>query len=61
MTQFSYNSKKSEFYDPSQVRDKDGKWAGSGGISAQAGDKSVATDNGRQTTTVYHGTSADVL
>ena len=61
MTQFSYNSKKIEFYDPSQIRDKDGKWAGSGGGSAQAGDKSVATDNGRQTTTVYHGTSADVL
>ena len=61
MTQFSYNSKKIEFYDPSQIRDKDGKWAGSGGGSAQAGEKSVSTDNGRQTTTVYHGTSADVL
>lgn len=61
MTQFSYNSKKIEFYDPSQTRDNSGKWTGSGGGSAQAEDKSVAADNGRQTTTVYHGTSADVL
>jgi hypothetical protein len=61
VTQFSYNSKKIEFYDPSQTRDNSGKWTGSGGGSAQAEDKSVAADNGRQTTTVYHGTSADVL
>lgn len=61
MIQFSYNSRKIEFYDESQARDSSGKWTGGGGGSAQAGDKSVATDNGRQTTTVYHGTSADVL
>jgi hypothetical protein len=61
VTQFSYNSKKIEFFDPSQTRDESGRWSGSGGGSASTGDKSVATDNGRQTTTVYHGTSADVL
>lgn len=61
MIQFSYNSKKVELFDPSQARDNTGKWTGSGGSPAQEGDKSVATDNGRQTTTVYHGTSADVL
>ena len=59
--QFSYNSKKIEFYDPSQARDDSGRWSGSGASSAQVADKSVATDNGRKTTTVYHGTSADVL
>lgn len=61
MTQFSYNSKKIEFYDESQARDNSGKWTGGGGGSAEAGDKSVATKNGTKTTAVYHGTSADVL
>ena len=59
--QFSYNSKKIEFYDESQARDSSGKWTDSGGSSAQVADKSVATDNGRQSTSVYHGTSVDVL
>lgn len=61
MIQFSYNSKKIEFYDPSQARDDSGRWASSGGGSSQTAEKFVATDNGRQTTTVYHGTSVDVL
>ena len=52
MTQFSYNSKKIEFYDPSQARDNTGKWAGSGG----EGKESLSG-----TTSVYHGTTADVL
>jgi len=50
--QFSYNSKKVEFYDPSQARDNTGKWAGSGGD----GKESLSG-----TTSVYHGTTADVL
>jgi len=58
--QFSYNSKKIEFYDPSQARDESGRWAGSGGSSGQA-TKEVATDNANKTTTIYHGTSVDVL
>ena len=50
--QFSYNSKKIEFYDPSQARDASGKWSGSGG----EGKESLSG-----TTSVYHGTTADVL
>jgi len=50
--QFTYNSKKIEFYDPSQARDNTGKWTGSGG----EGKESLSG-----TTTVYHGTTADVL
>lgn len=62
MTQFSYNSKKIEFYDESQARDSSGKWTGGGGSSSpQAGSTAEATKNAKQTTTVYHGTSADVL
>ena len=61
MIQFSYNSKKIEFYDESQARDSSGKWTDSGGGSAQTGDNSVATKNGTRTTAIYHGTSADVL
>lgn len=52
MTQFSYNSKRIEFYDPSQARDASGKWSGSGG----EGKESLSG-----TTSVYHGTTADVL
>ena len=52
MTQFSYNSKKIEFYDPSQARDNAGRWSGSGG----EGKESLS-----ETTSVYHGTTADVL
>ena len=52
MIQFTYNSKKIEFYDPSQARDNTGKWTGSGG----EGKESLSG-----TTTVYHGTTADVL
>jgi len=52
VTQFSYNSKKIEFYDESQARDSSGKWTGSGG----EGKESLSG-----TTTVYHGTTADVL
>ena len=52
MTQFTYNSKKIEFYDPSQARDNTGKWTGSGG----EGKESLSG-----TTSVYHGTTADVL
>jgi hypothetical protein len=52
VTQFSYNSKKIEFYDPSQARDNTGKWASSGG----EGKQSLSG-----TTSVYHGTTADVL
>ena len=52
MTQFSYNSKKIEFYDPSQDRDASGKWTGGGG----EGKESLSG-----TTSVYHGTTADVL
>jgi hypothetical protein len=52
VTQFTYNSKKIEFYDPSQARDNAGRWAGSGG----EGKESLSG-----TTTVYHGTTADVL
>jgi hypothetical protein len=52
VTQFTYNSKKIEFYDPSQARDNTGKWTGSGG----EGKESLSG-----TTTVYHGTTADVL
>jgi len=52
VTQFSYNSKKIEFYDDSQARDSSGKWTGSGG----EGKESLSG-----TTTVYHGTTADVL
>jgi hypothetical protein len=50
--QFTYNSKKIEFYDPSQARDNTGKWTGSGG----EGKESLSG-----TTSVYHGTTADVL
>jgi hypothetical protein len=52
VTQFSYNSKRIEFYDPSQARDASGKWSGSGG----EGKESLSG-----TTSVYHGTTADVL
>ena len=52
MTQFSYNSKKIEFYDPSQDRDASGKWTGGAG----EGKESLSG-----TTSVYHGTTADVL
>ena len=52
MIQFSYNSKKIEFYDPSQDRDASGKWTGGGG----EGKESLSG-----TTSVYHGTTADVL
>jgi hypothetical protein len=41
-----------EFYDPSQARDNAGRWSGSGGD----GKESLSG-----TTTVYHGTTADVL
>jgi hypothetical protein len=50
--QFSYNSKKVELFDPSQARDNTGKWTGSGGD----GKESLSG-----TTSVYHGTTADVL
>ena len=60
MIQFTYNSKKIEFYDESQARDSSGKWTGSGASSGQA-TKEVATDNANKTTTIYHGTSVDVL
>lgn len=59
--QFSYNSKKIEFYDESQARDSSGKWTGGGSSSPQAGSTAEARKNAKQTTTVYHGTSADVL
>jgi hypothetical protein len=60
--QFSYNSRKIEFYDPSQERDKSGKFAGGGGSSSpKAGSKAEATKNAKETTRVYHGTSANVL
>ena len=52
MIQFSYNSKKIEFYDPSQDRDASGKWTGGAG----EGKESLSG-----TTSVYHGTTADVL
>lgn len=59
---FKIQGRKLEFYDPSQDRDASGKWTGGGGSSSpQAGSTAEATKNAKQTTTVYHGTSADVL
>jgi hypothetical protein len=49
---FKIQGRKLEFYDPSQDRDASGKWTGSGG----EGKESLSG-----TTTVYHGTTADVL
>jgi len=54
---FCYNSKRVELYDPSQARDESGKWTGSG--SEQTRERAIA-DAGRGTT-IYHGTSANVL
>ena len=57
-----------EFYDPSQQRDDSGKWSGSGGSSGSTPTPKWAQDNPAeaskktgQATTLYHGTSADVL
>ena len=58
---FKIQGRKLEFYDPSQDRDASGKWTGGGSSSPQAGSTAEATKNAKQTTTVYHGTSADVL
>jgi len=58
--QFSYNSKKIEFYDETQGRDSSGKWA-SGGGSGGGGSAEEGKESLSETTTVYHGTTADVL
>lgn len=59
-----------DFYDPSQKRDESGKWTGGGGSIAKGSTPTPrwAQDNpaeaSRRTgeaTTLYHGTSADVL
>jgi hypothetical protein len=49
---FKIQGRKLEFYDPSQDRDASGKWTGGGG----EGKESLSG-----TTSVYHGTTADVL
>ena len=58
---FKIQGRKLDFYDPSQDRDASGKWTDGGSSSPQAGSTAEATKNAKQTTTVYHGTSADVL
>jgi hypothetical protein len=58
-----------EFYDPNQQRDESGKWTGGGGIAqgatptprwAQENPAEASKKTG-EATTLYHGTSADVL
>lgn len=60
---------KTEFYDPSQKRDKSGKWTDDGGIAEGAtptprwaqDNPAEASKKTGEATTLYHGTSADVL
>jgi len=67
MQSLCYNGKHIEFFDPSQVRDENGRWTsggaggGSSGGSVQEITREAGSDNGKQSTSVYHGTSADVL
>ena len=58
-----------EFFDPNQQRDESGKWTGGGGIAqgatptprwAQENPAEASKKTG-EATTLYHGTSADVL
>ena len=58
-----------DFYDPSQARDQSGKWTGASGIAqgttptprwAQDNPAEASKKTG-EATTLYHGTSADVL
>ena len=69
---FSYNGKRTEFYDPSQDRDESGRWTGSGGSSgsnaqtttpkwAQDNPERASKETGEKTTMLYHGTSAQAL
>jgi len=58
-----------DFYDPSQQRDESGKWTGGGGIAQGAtptprwaqDNPAEASKKTGEATTLYHGTSADVL
>ena len=58
-----------EFYDPNQQRDESGKWTGGGGIAQGAtptprwaqDNPAEASKKTGEATTLYHGTSADVL
>lgn len=60
---------KTEFYDPSQKRDESGKWTDGGGIAKGAtptprwaqDNPAEASKKTGEATTLYHGTSADVL
>ena len=68
MQSLCYNGKHIEFFDPNQVRDENGRWTSGGASAGGSADSNIktitreaGTDNGKQSTSVYHGTSADVL
>jgi hypothetical protein len=44
VSQFSYNSRKIEFYDESQARDNSGKWTGGGGGGSEASAQAKASE-----------------
>lgn len=75
MISLCYNSRQINFYDPSQDRDESGRWSGGGGSSdtggsnaktvtpkwAQDNPAKAGKDTAEKSTTLYHGTSVDVL